>query len=573
MKTMKLNVEVALYFLALTAAGFFRLEQLGLSPLVDSEAKLALMALTLSRSEPALANGLSGYSLWTSILFYLIEPSNFLARFWPAFFGILLVLTPWLFKKWLGRTPAILLSWGLAVSPGLVAISRQAGSAGIAIPALVLAVGLLLNGFAAPAGIMAGIALMSGPSVWMGILMGCVMLLWGRLVSRRSPGIEGAGQKTQDTLPWKRMVNWLVVTILLAGTLVFRQPAGLGALGTNFIEFIQGWGRLGETPLAQVLAAWLGYEMLPIFFGLLGFLRGLWQKRRLELLLGKMVLVSVLLVLMYPGRQPGDLAWMILPLWGLAAIGLYGLFRSFNEAWLPVLGHFVLVVILMVFSTFTIFGLVNNMPLGDAENQIRWISMIGSLGMIVAVTILIAWGWSINTAKYGLISAILCYLVVFNLSATWSVSTMGRNPSAEAWLSSGYFKDADLLIQTIEGTSNRSRGDRNTLEAVMVDFDSPALLWLLRERSSVSRAVSLPVQSQPSMVFTRKDDLGQVAERYTGQDFLLVVEPGWNQLTLREWVRWLIYRDSLEVSIPVILWIRTDLLPGNTHFIHGKIQV
>ena len=64
------------------------------------------------------------------------------------------------------------------------------------------------------------------------------------------------------------------------------------------------------------------YELLPLGFGLAGALRGFLKRDTASIRLGIWALVAVVLALIYPGKQTGDLAWALLPLWTLAAIEL-----------------------------------------------------------------------------------------------------------------------------------------------------------------------------------------------------------------------------------------------------------
>ncbi|MFA7406525.1 MAG: hypothetical protein WCY93_01645, partial [Anaerolineaceae bacterium] len=75
----------------------FRLIQLGAVSLNDSEAQLALQALAVARGEQTVFGGLHAYVGLTGLPFFLFSESNFMARFWPAITGALIVFIPVLF--------------------------------------------------------------------------------------------------------------------------------------------------------------------------------------------------------------------------------------------------------------------------------------------------------------------------------------------------------------------------------------------------------------------------------------------------------------------------------------------
>jgi predicted membrane-bound mannosyltransferase len=141
-----------LYWLAFLIAIGFRLIQLGASPLTDSEATLALQALQIAQGQAPLLSPQPGYILFTSILFGVIEGTNFMARFVPALVGSALVFTPYFFRDRIKPRPALILAFLFAIDPGLVALSRQASGTILAVTFLLFAWAMLRNRRLIPAG-------------------------------------------------------------------------------------------------------------------------------------------------------------------------------------------------------------------------------------------------------------------------------------------------------------------------------------------------------------------------------------------------------------------------------------
>ncbi|PWB71113.1 MAG: hypothetical protein C3F07_15135, partial [Anaerolineales bacterium] len=160
-----------LYWLAFLIALGFRLIQLGAAPLTDSEAGLALQALHIAQGKAVLLGPQPAYILLTSILFLITEATNFTARFLPAVIGGSLVFVPYFFREKLKPRIAIVLAFLIAFDPGMVALSRQAGGTILAVTFLLFAWAMWRDGRALPAGIFAGLALLSGPSIWSGLLV------------------------------------------------------------------------------------------------------------------------------------------------------------------------------------------------------------------------------------------------------------------------------------------------------------------------------------------------------------------------------------------------------------------
>jgi predicted membrane-bound mannosyltransferase len=121
------TLEHAFYAIALAFAISLRFFHLGALPLSNFEADWALQALRIIQGLRPTIGPNPAYVHLTAVLFFLFSATNFLARFWPALAGTALVLAPWLLRRRMGRIPALVLAFGLALDPGLVAMSRLAG--------------------------------------------------------------------------------------------------------------------------------------------------------------------------------------------------------------------------------------------------------------------------------------------------------------------------------------------------------------------------------------------------------------------------------------------------------------
>jgi hypothetical protein len=196
MKNSNFTLEHALYTLAILLALGIRLLKLGALPLSDFEAAWALQALHVAQGlHPALDPN-PAYIQLTAILFYIFGGTEFLARLWPALIGSARVGVPFFFRSRLGRLPSLVLAFGLAVDPGLSAISRLAGGSMLAVAFLMLAWAMWEQAHRSAAGVFGGLALLSGPSVWFGLLgLGLTWLL-GRVLLHREGGVRAQADTT-----------------------------------------------------------------------------------------------------------------------------------------------------------------------------------------------------------------------------------------------------------------------------------------------------------------------------------------------------------------------------------------
>ncbi|MDO8752826.1 MAG: hypothetical protein Q7J80_02940, partial [Anaerolineales bacterium] len=162
--------EKIAYLLILLLALGLRFTHLGVPALTDSEAALALQSLGIAQGADPVLSSQVAYVNFTAILFFIFGTSNFLARFWPALAGTAFVLVPYLFRAQLKPRPALMLAFFLAIDPAFVAFSRQVGSPIFAVTFSLLAVAFWSRTQPRLAGLFLGLALLSGPSLWAGLI-------------------------------------------------------------------------------------------------------------------------------------------------------------------------------------------------------------------------------------------------------------------------------------------------------------------------------------------------------------------------------------------------------------------
>ena len=546
--------EIGLYGAALVLAWLLRFAFLGRAPLSEAEATLALQALGLARGQEMLLGPHPAYLLFSGAWMFLFGSGNAVARFWPALMGGLVALAPVFFRVQLGRRPALLLALFLAIDPGLVALSRQAGSQSLAVTFLLLALGLWLARRPAWAGAMAGLALLSGPQIWPGLLA-LGIALW----AAGPCDLPVQGPAAIDERPIWRTALWaLLAVLLLAGTLFFVFPRGLSAMAASLPAYLAVWTTSSGLSLGLVLAALLFYAFLPVVFGLTGLLVG----RRLELhrFLGAWALVALALALLPPGRTMEGLLWVVVPLWALTARQVDAYMRVPSGSRLTVIGQAVLATAILIFVSFDLQTISNSIT-AQQDYAPEMIALVGALVLLLATSLLVAWGWNGRSAGYGVLWSLMVILFVFTLSATWNASGLSGRGTAELWQTGPQFVDENLLTDTLQEFENWNINTTYPIDTAVVGVPSPALQWALRNTANVSYVDFLPATAAPAVVITPDQPELALSATYRGQNFVLGQQPTWYLILPYEWLRWLYYREAPLEKQPIILWARTDLFP------------
>ncbi|MFH1523869.1 MAG: hypothetical protein ABIF04_02795 [Chloroflexota bacterium] len=565
MKKFQPTLEHALYAVAFAVAIGLRFLHLGLLPLSDYEADWALQSLRILQGlKPAIGSN-PAYVHLTAVLFYIFGVTNFLARFWPALAGCALVLAPWLLRGRFGRLPALILSFGLAIDPGLVAMSHLAGGSMLAITFVVLTGLLWMDGRRALAGLFAGLALLSGPSAWFGLLG--LMLAWA-FVSAFGKNIPAQAEKKEADRetgrspvrfhPDLRMAFlWGFGTLLVVGSLFVLSPKGLAAFVMSFVEFLRGWWTLSGVPLWQPMAALPTYEILPLVFGIAGVVRGILKRDADSIRLGLWALAAFVLVLIYPAKQTGDLAWALLPLWALSALEMSHHFDFAGRNLWEVVGAVALVVALMVFGWLNLAS-VTNMDLSTTLARTRLGLLAAVLFLIVLSLLLIGTGWSAAVARLGGVWGGLVTMTLFTIALATGTAGLRQPLTAEIWQPEPRAGRVDLILKVANQISDLNRGYDGQLPLTVLNVNSPALHWLFRDWQ-VLEVDDLAQDATPELIITPQGNVSLSAE-YRGEALVLREVPDWDHAASAAWLKWLIYHQMPLLREDVILWARSDLM-------------
>jgi hypothetical protein len=562
MRNRTINTEMGLFLLILLMALALRLLDLARNPLTDAEATLSLQALELARGGSPVLSGQPGYIVMTAFLFFLTQASEFTARFLPAVAGSLLIWAVYLFRPVIGRLPALFLAFFLAVEPGLVAASRQADGLIFAASFGLLAAAFLYRRQPIPAGIFAGMALLGGPGIWMGLLIAVVTVLSFSLLSGRRLNDQDSSSAEEEviasTWPWRAALPWAAGTVLILGTFFLWIPNGISALFTSLTAFLSGWGQSAVFPAGRMLLLLPAYAPLAVFLGGAGVVGAFFVRSRFDRFLVFWFFSALVFVLIYPGRQAPDMIWALLPLWVLAARQAARFVQLIRSDLMAFSGQLALVFVLLIFTWLT-FVLLSNQQVSSDTGQFRWLTIIGSLLLMLVVAILIAWGWSAQSAAGGLVWGVTAVLMIYTISSAFNAAGLGRRPDAELWQRTPHIDQADLLLQTTVNMSQWNTRAKDTLDLVVVDIPAPSLEWALRDYRAAQITNVLLQGSNPSMVITKEQEEPSLAAGYTGQGFVWQRSPIWDGVN---WMRWAIVRAVPVRSMNIILWVRTDLHPG-----------
>ncbi len=546
-------IESFAYLAAIALAAFLRFSGLNILSLDGFEAGWALQAYQVATNSIVQLGPNPGYAAFSAALMFFFGDSTAVARLAPALAGVSLVIIPFVLRERFGRTAAVILAFGLAIDPFLVAFARLAGG-----PMLAVAFGLWALVFfwrrqSAPAGIFTGLSLLSGVYIWQGALTLGVAYLLLRILPG---GKVFNGAQRFDRGGWQVFGALMVGTVLFVGTFLTLIPQGLGAFAGIFPAYLRTWWQSSGIPVWQNPLALLVYQPLVLVFGLFGGIRSVRSGEPLDRLAALWAVFAFLLAVVLPGRLPLDLIWVVLPLWWLASRTLAHFFQMPAEAPFAVLLEALIIFVLMLVGWLNIAGFV-------VDGQVlRLYFTLGLLAIALVATYLIAAGWSRSAAVTGLVWGLCLGLLLWIGSEALAPGRPRTGSPVELWQVPPAAGEINLALRTLGDFSEWKTGRRDALEMEVVGID-PTVQWYLRNfPNAIYRQASVPNELPLVLITPAEYPDPQLSLPYRGQDVSWSYRASWANLPLRDWLRWLFYRQAPIEDQLITIWARADIFPG-----------
>ncbi len=562
----KITKEILLYGIIFFLAGILRFILLGKMPLIESEASEAFQAWQIWKGESIRLGSMIGYLSLTEALFSIFGSGNFVARFWPALVGSFIIWIPYYFRDRLGRITALVLASGLALDPAMVSLSRIADSP---IPALVF---LLL--FAAAfhhhrlnwSLIFLFLALFSGPAFWFGaVVLGAALVVssvFGYLDLKEYVHSKFSDiQNTQNKF-WSAAGEFFLpaLVVLGIGSFFFSQYQGLSAWMASLPEFLMSWITPSGVSALKVLAVLVLSNPLINIFGILGFLAAWRQNDQGGKIFSLWFGFSLLLVLIFPGRETADLIWVVVPLWVGAAKELVRLFQIAKSSWV-VFTLSGMVAVLITLNWLTLTGMIFQQA-NQRAILLQWGLIAASLALALLVMTIVGseWGWP--SVKKGFAVGSAGMLAVYMFSAMAQGAFLSAGDPKSFWTKALGSGQVDLLLDSIKEVSVLETGRWDSIQGAVINGNA-TLKWALREFIDIKYYdVYDPSKTTPVLITREVDNYPVPLNIYRGQDFVISSTPAWTGVIPEDWISWLAFRDGPIDRQDIILWVRQDILAG-----------
>jgi hypothetical protein len=621
-ESLTITLEVVLYLALALLALVLHTAQLGAAPLNDAEAREGLAALRVVDNqvpgEAPVSRSPLTFALHV-VSFTFLGHNEASARFPVALGGVLLALSPALWRCYLNPLPPLIISLILTLSPVVLLASRTLSPVvwtmllAVILPWLVLrfmetrrrayalsataACGAMIF-LADPAGLLTLLALAFG-----------VFFAW---LTEDDPDSDVAGRARDLVRVWPWMDGLIVagLVLVLVGTVFFWWPEGLTVVGNTAWVGARGFvERLRGAPLAFPLWISLRYEFGLLIFGLIASYRALREGSFFERALVGWFLLGLVWSLGYAGADAANALWLTVPLsvlvglavtnwlverpgvmwqvpvWGvplhvavtlalwlalgLSVVILGKLLLLDLPADLNSLGDLTRTLFEGVYSRNAAPGEVVSVGnsqvfvtvLGNIQLRVLWVVLIALL--IGVVFFLVGSIWGARTSWRGLALGTLAFFLLFSAGLGGRAAFKSWSDPRELWYVNPVTNDVFDLRATLREMSLRATGTPHLIDITAQVPEDGSLAWALRGFPNTTFVDGVGPETQTAaVVMPVTFPQPRMGADYVGKE--LVIRRSWDMENLfwRDILGWVYRSDSVVKPLPdetIRLWVRKDV--------------
>jgi len=222
-------------------------------------------------------------------------------------------------------------------------------------------------------------------------------------------------------------------------------------------------------------------------------------------------------------------------------------------------------VLVVVFSAFMLMAMRSLVNLTGTQSQELnvMIALVGGVVLLVAMILLVSYGWSEDVAMAGLLMGLAIVFCAGLISVSVNATGLAPDTSYELWYPEQAYLSPEWMMISIDRIIGWNASGGTPVEIAVSDYKTPGMQWVLRDYDPVHFVPYLVHQSQPGIIITDGREIPEISNSYRGQGLVWSREVLWGEMSPFQYLKWLVTRDAPTAANQIILWVRTDLMPDS----------
>jgi hypothetical protein len=187
---------------------------------------------------------------------------------------------------------------------------------------------------------------------------------------------------------------------------------------------------------------------------------------------------------------------------------------------------------------------------------------VGGVVLLVAILLLVSYGWTEEIARAGLLLGLALVFAAGMISISVNSTGIGPETPNELWYPDQPVLTTKWLNVAIDRILVWNARGQDPVNIVVSGLDTPGLRWALHDYEPLDFVPFVPPQSQPGVLITPAGVIPEISRGYQGQGLVWLHDVPWHELSANQYLTWLVTRDVPILPQELILWVRTDMMPG-----------
>ena len=356
------------------------------------------------------------------------------------------------------------------------------------------------------------------------------------------------------------LLSFLASLFLLASAFLLN-PAGLSGVAGGLAPLWASHQETAQIGLILPIYRLIAYSIPVILLAFPASLSAWKEKDRAGQLVSLLAGAALFTVLLLRNQGTAGYALLQVLLWLLASRTLEKQIKLEPGRKDITLGAFLLGAGIFGYLAVSAKNLLNPGQTGISFGPSAIAFVLGLL-LLVLIFFLVMMGWSLQTARKSILSAVLLSIFLLSLSLTFLALNPSDPYSALVWSDSGLWVNADaqtLLLREIEKTGKLEPQVSNV---AITDPQLTSLRWDFRDYRQVEVSSALAENYAPEIIISAALDDQKTAQSYRG---IRIVTPGsvpWDKILPINLLRAAVSRSLPAENFEYYLWIRQDLMTG-----------
>jgi len=184
--------------------------------------------------------------------------------------------------------------------------------------------------------------------------------------------------------------------------------------------------------------------------------------------------------------------------------------------------------------------------------------------LLIVITILFTWGWNTSSAKTSLVLSLALLGILMIFSNGWKVTGWTSPAESELWAGEPVVIGDGLLQKSVSDQGRWNSGQASSIDVEVAGLESTSLRWALKNVEKLTFSNQVSQNTSTSLLVTPGETALSTEVSYRGARIVWSTVPDIQNMTVWDWIKWMVFRNAPMKNTEITFWARNDLFKTTT---------